>query len=278
MADEPQDDELLLEDRAEGDQGEDDQPHTDANDEPEGDEFEEEVTFGDGAAPAPGEGDTPLIQHMRKQLREAQKRAAELEKQVGSSQQELGPKPTLADCEYDEDRFDEERDAWEERRRAIEAAKTSPNNPQVQAREEWQRDHQSYQQQRAELTYADRDEVEGIAAAALSEVQQAVVVQSADNPALLLYALGRNPAKLAEISQIQNPLKMAAAIAKLEGALKVNRKRKAPDPERIERGSARVSVKGADKELQRLEKEAEQSGNYDKLFDYKRRLRSQGKL
>jgi hypothetical protein len=115
-----------------------------------------------------------------------------------------------------------------------------------------------------------------ISAGGLNDVQQAVIVKAADNPALVLYSLGKHPAKLAELSQITDPLKMAAAVARLEGGLKVMPKRKPPEPEEIASGTASVSH-GKDKELERLEKEAERTGDRTKLIAYKARQKSQAK-
>lgn len=269
-------DELLLDKQVEGedpdtdDQGQDQDQDDDGN---VSDEFVEEVVFGDEAAPASGESDTGLVKHLREQIRERDKRLAELSK-AQPQQQELGPKPTLETCEYDEERFEAELERWHDQKRKADEVQQAQGNVQRQAREEWDRDYQGYQQKRAALAFADRDEVESIATATLNEVQQAVIVQAAGDPALLLYALGKNPAKLAEISKITNPLKMAVAVAKLEGDLKVNRKRKAPDPERIETGSARVAQKGPDKELERLEKEAERTGDRTKVIAYKAKLKA----
>lgn len=265
-----EDDELLLVDAVEGEEPEiEDQ---DEGGEPEGDELEDEIIFDDGAAPAPGERDTRLVKHLREINREQAKRLAEAERR--QSLPELGPKPTLEACDYDEDTFEKKLVEWQDRKRERETVENTAATQQRQAQEEWGRDYQGYQQKRAALAYADRDEAEATAVASLTKAQQAVVVQTADNPALLLYALAKHPAKLAEISQISNPLKMAVAIAKLEGVLKVKRKRTAPEPERIERGSARVSAKGPDKELERLEKKAAQTGDRSEVVAYKAQLRS----
>ena len=275
MADE-EGDELLLEDRVEDDESKtEEQGHSEDDLEPQGDgEFEEHVSF-DGAAPAPGEGDTGLVRHLREQIRERDRRLAEAEKR--QAQPPLGPKPTLETCEYDEEKFEEELEKWHDQKRQTEALGNTQADADQRFREEWSRDHERYQQTRAALQFADRDDTEATALTALNPVQQQALVQAADNPALLLYALGKNPAKLAELSAISNPLKMAAAVAKLEGALKVQRKRKAPDPERIQTGSTRVAPRGSDKELERLEKEAERLNDRTKLIAYKAKLKSQAK-
>jgi hypothetical protein len=279
MADEPQDDELLLENPlTEG--GEPDEGGEEAGTEaqqPEGEGDEElEISFGDEAAPA-SESDTPLIKHLRDQLRNAQKELQEARKAAPSRKIEVGEKPTLAGCEYDEEAFERELEGWHKRRAAAEAEESEAEKAQREADEAWQRSLQSYRDKRSQLKFADVEQVEEVALTALNQVQQAVIVRVADNPALVLYSLGKHPGKLAELSQTTDPLKLAAAIAKLEGTLKVTPKRKAPQPEEIESGNASFSP-GADKTLAKLEAEAERTGNRTALIAYRKKLKAEGKL
>lgn len=279
MADEPETDELLLEDEVEeqSDAEAEEQEQDESQQEPEGEGEEEfEVSFGDEAAPA-SESDTPLIKHLRNQLREKSRELEEARKSAPVQQIEVGEKPTLASCEYDEDRYEQQLEEWRERKAQAEAHQANAGKAQREAAEEWERDLQSYRDKRAALKFADVEEVEEVATTALDQVQQAVVVKVSENPALVLYALGKQPARLAELSQIKDPLKMAAAVAKLEGTLKVTPRRKAPEPEEIARGSASVT-KGTDKTLERLEKEADRTGDRTKLIAYRRQLKTQGKV
>jgi hypothetical protein len=99
-------------------------------------------------------------------------------------------------------------------------------------------------------------------------VQQAVVVKAAVDPALFLYALGKSEAKRSELAKIQDPIKLAAAVARMEGAVKVTT-RKAPAPDRPLSGSGKLP-QGGDKELEKLEKEADRTGDMTRLINYKR--------
>ena len=95
-----------------------------------------------------------------------------------------------------------------------------------------------------------------------------IVVQGAGNPALLIYAFGKNPKKEDELGSIKDPVKFAFAVAKLEKDLKVTQRKAAPPPEKVVQGNA--SVSGAvDSTLDRLRSEAEKSGDYTKVFKYK---------
>ncbi len=268
-----EEDELLLDNPAD-EAEETEQDETEQQSEDEG-EDELEISFGDEAAPA-SESDTPLIKHLRTQLRERSKELEEARKSVPAQQIEVGEKPTLASCDYDEEAFEQELEEWKSRKAKAEAVHADAGRAEREAREAWERELQGYREKRAALKFADVEEVEDVATAALNQVQQAVIVKVAENPALVLYSLGKYPTRLAEISQITDPLKMAAAVAKLEGALKVTTKRKAPEPEEIARGSAPVS-KGSDKTLERLEKEADRTGDRTKLIAYRKQLKTRGK-
>jgi hypothetical protein len=90
----------------------------------------------------------------------------------------------------------------------------------------------------------------------------------------LIYALSKHPDKLAELAAIQDPLKLAAKVAKLEGQLRVVKKRRAPDPEQVERGSGRISHQPANKQREKLEKEADRTGDRTELIRFDRAQRA----
>lgn len=263
MADTPEVEELLLDTPAqdEGEQPETEQEETEQSEEQPGDvgEAEDEITFSDEAAPASGERETDLVKHLRAVAREQAKRIAALEKGSQPQTVEVGPKPTLESCEYDEPKFEAEYDAWKARKAEAEAQQTTAQQQARAAEEAWQADVQRFEARKSELRVPDAAESIETAIAGLSQVQQAVIVKAADNPALVLAALGKHPGKLAEIASITDPLKQAAAVVKLEGTLKVAPRRKAPEPEQIERGRAPI-VKATDKQVERLEQRAQANG------------------
>jgi hypothetical protein len=274
MADTPDETlEIDLEDEVEpgSDEENEEQELSDAE---EGDEETLEVQFGDEAAPASGEQETPLIRHLRTQLREANKRAADALKQAPAPAAiEVGEKPTIASCEYDEEAYERELQAWFDRKGQADKASTDAEEHKRKADEAWQGDLNRYGAAKAKLPAQAMQDAEDTVGSTLSDVQQKVIIHIADNPAAVMLGLSRYPAKLAEISKIENPLKLAAAVAKLEGTLKVTTRRKAPDPEEIVRGNASVA-QGKDKTLARLEKEADRTGDSTALVAYRRQLKS----
>ena len=104
-------------------------------------------------------------------------------------------------------------------------------------------------------------------------MQQGMIVQGAENPALLVYALGKNPKKAKELASITDPVKFAFAVAKLETNLKVTKRKASSRPESKINGTGRPSG-SVDNTLDRLRAEAEKTGNYTKVSQYKKQKQS----
>jgi len=132
----------------------------------------------------------------------------------------------------------------------------------------------SYGKDKSELKVKDFDDAEDVTQQALDVTQQGIVLQGADNPALVVYALGKNPKKAAELGSIKDPVKFAFAVAKLEKDLKVTPRKAVPPPEKTVSGNARVSGGAIDSSLDRLRIEAEKTGDYTKVIRYKAQQRA----
>jgi hypothetical protein len=85
----------------------------------------------------------------------------------------------------------------------------------------------------------------------------------------VVYALGRDAARLKDLAAITDPIMFAAAISKLEGKLKVTTRNAPPPPEKKVTGSAPISGT-VDSNLDRLRDEAAKTGDYTKVLAYKR--------
>lgn len=232
---------------------------------------EDVLLFGDEEETAPKGSDSDLIKHLREVAREKDRHIAEL-KRNQPAPAVIGPKPTLAGCDYDEEQYERQLEGWKDAKRASETAETQRQEQARKGEEEYQADNARYQAKRSALTFKDASEAAELVTGRMTEVQKAVIVMAADNPALVEYAIGTRPGILEQMAGITNPVKLAAAVAKLEGKLKVARK-SAPAPENVSRGGASMGLK-TDATMERLEREAEKSGDMTKLFAYKRELRS----
>jgi hypothetical protein len=245
--------------------GEDDEPDPNLNDEG-GDET---VVAFEGEEPE-AEPENSTVRQMRQALREKDKRIKELEQSSAPKPVEVGPKPGLWDDDIagDEEVYDKRLLDWQRTKDAAAKQTEAQQEQSRRANEAWQQDLSTFEQKKAALVLEDRDDMIDTATSALDMVQQAVVVKAAADPALFLYALGKSEAKRAELAKIQDPIKLAAAVARMEGAVKVMT-RKAPAPDRPLNGSGKLP-QGGDKELEKLERQADSSGDFTKLIAYKR--------
>lgn len=231
------------------------------------------VSFGDDEP----EQDEPKaapewVKKVRAQKREDQKRIKELQSKLAEYEQAnkpaLGPKPTLESCEYDTGKFESELEAWHARKQAYDAEKAAEQDAQKAVQEAWQADLDKYQAKRTVLKVSDYDEAEEIVQDELSVTQQGVLISGAEDPALLVYALAKNPKKLAQLKGITDPVKFSWAASRLESQMKTGTKRAAPRPEKTPQPSGGTS--GYNATLERLRQQAAKTGDFSKVHAYKR--------
>lgn len=247
----------------------------------EGDDTEDgddEVVVSIGEEAPPHEETTRApewVRELRKADREKARRIKELEAKLNAAAATetkpvaLGAKPKLEDHDYDTEKFEQALSDWYERKRVADQQVEQQRQAEQAQRDAWQARLEGYGKARAELKVRDFEDAEAVAQEVLDVTQQGIVVQGADNPALVIYALGKNPKKAKEIAGIKDPVKFAFAVAKLEKELKVTNRKAAPPPERTVQGTGRVSG-AVDSTLERLRAEAEKTGNYTKVLQYRR--------
>ena len=241
------------------------------------------VSIGEEAPPAEEEQRAPeWVRELRKANREKERRIRELEARLQTTTQTenkpvaLGPKPKLEEFDYDADRFEQALDAWHERKRQHDLETERVRQAEQQQQQAWQAKLEGYSKAKAELKVRDYEDAEAIAQEVFNVTQQGVILQGAENPALVIYALGKNPKKAAELAKNTDPVKFAFAVAKLEKELKVTNRRAAPAPERVIQGTGRVSG-AVDSTLERLREEAARTGNMTKVIQYKAQKRAASK-
>lgn len=255
--------------------GEDDQ----AGEDGEADDSDEVVVTiaGEKAAEEEDESAAPAwVKKLRKDHRDAQKELRELRAKVNAPEPDksapvLGKKPTMddSDIDYDADKFEVALTAWHDRKREIEQVQVTQQQQQKKQEEEWQGRLSAYATSKTGLKVKDFDEAEEQVQSSLNVTQQGIIIQGAENPALVVYALGKNPKKAAELAAISDHVKFAFAIAKLETQLKVQNRKSAPPPEKTVSGTGKVSG-SVDSNLERLRAEAEKSGDMTKVNAYRR--------
>jgi len=251
------------------------------NDEDDSDEVI--VSIGEEAPPPEEQTQAPeWVRELRKTNRELQRQNRELQGKLQTNAQTetkpvvLGKKPTLEDHDYDADKFEEALANWFDRKRQADEANAKQEAEVMNQQKAWQAKLDNYGKAKAELRVKDFEDAEAAAQELFNVTQQGVVLQGADNPALVIYALGRNLKKAKELSEIKDPVKFAFAVAKLEKDLKVTNRKAAPPPERVVSGTGRSSG-AVDSTLERLREEAARTGNMTKVIQYKQQKRTASK-
>lgn len=229
----------------------------------------------DGEAPPQEEEEKRApewVRNVRKTNREQQKRIRELEEKLKTlapveETPKLGQKPSLEACEYDASKFETELEQWHLRKQQVEAAAQKAKAEEAKQQEAWNSKLENFQKAKTSLKVKDFEEAEETIQEILNQTQIAIIVDGAKNPAELVYALGKNPKKAKELSEISNPVKFAFEIAKLETRVSVERKKSAPPPEKTVKGAAPLSG-SFDSTLERLRAEADKTGDRSKVAKY----------
>ncbi len=241
------------------------------------------ISLGDDEPPPQAnEKEAPTwLRDLRKSNREKDRRIRELEQRLSTAQPAAAPvvvgeKPKLADYEFDEDKFSDALDQWHERKRKADEAVAERSRTQKAAEDAWNTKLTAYETNKKALPVRDFEDAEEAAKDLLSEVQQGIILHAAKSPEKVIYALGKNPKRLAELAAIKDPVSFAVALGGLEKDMKVTKRTAPPPPET----RVRSTVSGAaavDNQLERLRQEARQTGNYDKVTAFQREKREKAK-
>lgn len=253
----------------------DDENNAVSDDEGEGDD-DVVVSIGEESPPQEEEARAPeWVRELRKANREKERKIRELEAKLNATATEtkpvaLGPKPTLEACDYDSEEYEKKLADWYDQKRHADAAEAEAQAQRDAEAKAWQDKLDSYAKARASLKVRDYEDAEAVALETFNVTQQGIVLQGSDNPALIIYALGKNSTKAKELASITDPVKFAFAVAKLETQLKVTNRKAAAAPERtISTGGGRISG-SVDSTLDRLREEALKTGDMSKVMAYKR--------
>lgn len=264
------------------------EPNSDADppesydDEPEDDVI---VTAGDEAPPEVSheEPAPKWVREVRNRNRELERQNRDLQRQLQAPLAteknpvvELGYKPSLADHDYDEEKYEVAMASYFERKRKVDDSIAESRKAEESQKKAWEATLEAYSVAKTKLKVSDFKDAEHNIQQLFNVTQQGVVLQGAENPALVLYYLGRNPAKAKEFATIKDPVKFSFAVAKLEAQLKVTSRKTPPSPETAIKGSAPKSGT-VDSHLDRLREEAQRTGNADRLMAYKRQQAAKSK-
>jgi hypothetical protein len=255
-------------------------------------EPDEVVIAIDGVAPTPSEDDEPNATNFRRirtayreksrELTDAKHQIEELKTKIAAPnppsvnvQTDLaGQKPTLADCDYDQDEYAAKVEKWVSRKREAEEAEQAKQAEARKAQAAWQAKLDQYSKAKRELRVRDFEDAESAVEDILSVTQRGIIIHGAKEAAAgIIYALGKSPAKARELAAITDPVEFAFEIADLKKRLTVTPKKAAPPPEKTVRGSA-PSTGAVDQTLERLRSDAMRTGDLTKVHQYQRAQRA----
>lgn len=217
------------------------------------------------------------VRDVRKQSREKDRRIRELESRLSERESpkaqavHVGEKPTMESCDYDPEDYEQKLEQWHDRKRQAAAKEAEQKQAEDAQKAEWTARLEKFEKAKASIGVRDYAELESNARDHLSNVQLGIIVDGAENPALVVAALGQNPATAKRLSEIKNHVQFAFAVAKLESKMKTEKTtRPATSPERMVSGGGSGGVKIGGGKLEALRAEAEKTGDYSKVVAFKR--------
>ena len=232
------------------------------------------VSFGDDEAEAEAD-DTQWIKDLRQRTRDQNKEIAELKRereQYVQAPVALGPRPTLEDAEYDAEAYEENLTGWLETKNRIDNEAWQQENVQREEAVAWQRRVGEYESATRTFETEAYIDAEDTVKVALNPTQQSMMVHILGAKlAPLIVGLGKNRTELKNLAAIKDVSLFAAAVGRLEGKMKVSRRKPKTVPEtRIASGGGGVTVNNT---LEVLREKAAKTGNYTEVVAYKRRVK-----
>lgn len=241
---------------------------------------EHEVTVGDVPQDEDEKAAPAWVKELRKSNREAQKRLRELENEnqrlKGGNQpaQAELKRPKLEDFDFDQDEFDKALDTYIDRKKEEDKREEINRRAADEAQREWALKVDALQEGKKRFNAEKIAEAEAEITSIMSPARQSMLMDIADDPAALVMAIGSNPELLKRIVSIKSDGQAIKEMVKIEMNMKVAPKGKTPPPpEKTVSGSSRGAGNAAAK-LDELKSKAQETGNYDDYFEYRRRMKA----
>lgn len=211
------------------------------------------------------------VKELRKTNKELSKRNKELEERLnGLAKVDVDQqvaKPTMEECEYDEEIYERRFAEYLKAKEKREAKVREQEDAARKEKEAWDNKLIAYSEKKQTIKAKDFDEAEERIQGTFRPDQLGIVIHACDNPPLMVYALGKNPKLAKSLSEETDLVQFAFKIAKLEAKLKVV-DRKAPPPPEAKIRSSGVASGAVDLTEERLRDEALRTGDLTKLTNY----------
>ena len=215
-----------------------------------------------------------LARKLKLEQQEKLRLQKQLESTATATVEELPPEPDLGDdgIDYDPAIFKQKWAEWNVKKQAIEKQKSEIETKAKTQQEKFNQRLVSYEQGKA--NYKGIGDAEKIVTSTLNINQQGIVVQYADDPAFVVYALGKNPVALNQLAAIDDPIEYAIKVRELERKAKekmTTTTKRAPEPEKVVTGKTAIPS-NHQKRLDQLR----ESGNITESLRLKKQLREKG--
>lgn len=263
-------DDEMLDDEQGIDDGQDDEQDADgekAESQDDSDDDALDFSFdndGDSSDQFKGQEAPEWVKKVREENRELKRQLKQRESQQ-FEQQVLREKPTLDDHDYDSDAFEQDYAQWLQEKQQVDA--------QVHAeRQKYQQYHERYKADvdAIKAKAPDYDEVELSVVDVLSEQKQGLLQMLVDNPAKVVYALGKNsPAQLERLSKLDD-IQFAKQIVLMEMEMSSKTKSRNQNKPKPKTHELEGAAGGADTRLAKLEAEADRTGDRSKVIAYRK--------
>ena len=238
------------------------------------------ITFDEGSPLSEEErrnNDSSTIRHMRTKHKDLTQKNRDLEQRLEtltSSTKELEPMPTLAACDFNEGEFTKKLNQWNDTKRQRDGEAAQKQADRDKQESDWKVKLAKHEERKTALKVENFEDAETTVIGELSQTQLGIIIEAAENSAALMFALGNSPKHLSTLAAIKSPVDFAVTIGKLESQLKIIAKKPTTQPETILAGTGSIAAAGA-KTLETLRAEAEKTGDYSSVAEYKRQLREQ---
>ena len=124
----------------------------------------------------------------------------------------------------------------------------------MQSQQKFQDRLQSYEQ--SKVNYKGIDDAEKAVLGALDVNQQGVIVNYANDPAFVVWVLGKNPVALSQLSNIKDPIEYAIKVREIEHkAMDKMKAKPKPSPETVVKGKTALPSSNIQKQIDKLRAE-----------------------
>jgi len=218
----------------------------------------------------------PWVKDLRKRQAQLAKENRQLKEELYNLKKpqqsnELGPKPTLESCQFDSDVLADELEKWVSKKVELDAQAARQQAQQNAAVEAWNKKQNDYFAIKKEFVKeaSDFENAEQNVIDILPEALRSDLIDLADNAVEVVYQIG-NDIDLLEKLAGMNRTQFAHALGKLGGGKRTASRAQGPAPRPEQMAAKGGTPKTVNATLAQLRAEAERTGNYSKVIEYKR--------